>query len=100
MKAPFTSVTGSTYLKAPLRMVKVGSCGVHRFAVLGPVRRIKSEEANGAFAARLSGVWCVRLQGGGGRQGGALATDDNAAGGTSHALQAVGERVPDPASPA
>ncbi|OWA10594.1 hypothetical protein B9W64_20995 [Streptomyces sp. CS159] len=26
-----------------------------------------------------SGVWCVQLQGGGGRQGGALATDDNAA---------------------
>ncbi|THA99540.1 hypothetical protein E6R61_03070 [Streptomyces sp. LRa12] len=28
-----------------------------------------------------SGVWCVQLQGGGGRQGGALATDDNAADG-------------------
>ncbi|OWA11993.1 hypothetical protein B9W62_08115 [Streptomyces sp. CS113] len=26
-----------------------------------------------------SGVWCVQLQGGGGRQRGALATDDNAA---------------------
>ncbi|QFI43362.1 hypothetical protein FQ762_16960 [Streptomyces coelicolor A3(2)] len=26
-----------------------------------------------------SGVWCVQLQGGGGRQGGAPATDDNAA---------------------
>ncbi|QFI40505.1 hypothetical protein FQ762_00990 [Streptomyces coelicolor A3(2)] len=26
-----------------------------------------------------SGVWCVQVQGGGGRQGGALATDDNAA---------------------
>ncbi|BFO19478.1 hypothetical protein SHKM778_58660 [Streptomyces sp. KM77-8] len=32
---------------------------------------------------RVSGVRCVRLQGGGRRQGGALATGDNAAGGTS-----------------
>ncbi|MBZ6113191.1 hypothetical protein KVH23_27630, partial [Streptomyces olivaceus] len=31
------------------------------------------------FVADPSGVWCVQLQGGGGRQGGALATDDNAA---------------------
>ncbi|TFI30262.1 hypothetical protein E4P36_05860 [Streptomyces sp. 4R-3d] len=28
----------------------------------------------------MSGVWCVRSQGGGGRHGGAMPTDDNAAG--------------------
>ncbi|BDE38764.1 hypothetical protein SLITK23_20090 [Streptomyces lividans] len=31
------------------------------------------------LVADPSGVWCVQRQGGGGRQGGALATDDNAA---------------------
>ncbi|BDE39408.1 hypothetical protein SLITK23_26530 [Streptomyces lividans] len=31
------------------------------------------------LVADPSGVWCVQLQGGGGRQRGALATDDNAA---------------------
>ncbi|QIP72764.1 hypothetical protein EZV63_25400 [Streptomyces sp. VN1] len=31
------------------------------------------------LVAGPSGVWCVQPQGGGGRQGGALATDDNAA---------------------
>ncbi|QEU65585.1 hypothetical protein CP966_10045 [Streptomyces galilaeus] len=29
----------------------------------------------------MSGVWCVQLQGGGGSDGGAIATDDNAADG-------------------
>ncbi|PWE09618.1 hypothetical protein DD630_24680 [Streptomyces sp. BSE7F] len=43
-----------------------------------------------ASSADPSGVWCVQLQGGGGRQRGALATDDNAAGGTPTPVQGSG----------
>ena len=58
---------------------------------LGPVRRIRSRGISGAASAPVSGVWCVQLQGGGGRRRdggppgraksrvGESATDDNAA---------------------
>ncbi|MCF0091114.1 hypothetical protein B0E37_06233 [Streptomyces sp. MH192] len=47
-------------------------------------------EGRGASSADPSGVRCVRLHSGGGRRGGALATDDNAAGGTPTPVQGSG----------
>ncbi|RSN62383.1 hypothetical protein DMH12_05430 [Streptomyces sp. WAC 04229] len=53
----------------------------------------------------MSEGWCVRLQGGGGRRGGALATDDNAADGRAGprvcgTIRRTGPRFRAPRSPA
>ncbi|TXL88103.1 hypothetical protein EW053_19830 [Streptomyces sp. IB2014 016-6] len=45
-----------------------------------------------------SGVWCVRSQGGGGRHGGAMPTDDNAAGGRAGDREPGKIRTTDPRS--
>ncbi|MEU1158994.1 hypothetical protein ABZ369_39290, partial [Streptomyces sp. NPDC005918] len=48
-------------------------------ARLEPVRQISSHTGGPHVFVLVSGVWRVEMQGGGGRQRGALATDDNAA---------------------
>ncbi|MFG2126468.1 MFS transporter [Streptomyces sp. NPDC048751] len=56
--------------------------GVLALTVRNPPRACRLDQAgckSRCLAADPSGGWCVQLQGGGGRQRGALATDDNAA---------------------